>query len=470
MTPDPWLSALQGALQGPPGIETWDALCAVLNAAHDEAALRLALPDALAVVQRWPEDVVRLAPARWVVSISPALQLANTLRVSGFDLSPTYAENTDWFVRLMRAPELRELRSLTIVLIHDIGVALAEAAHLTRLTSLWLHSCDIALDALRSLVCAPHLRGLSELALCSTKLGEEGAAVLANAHLPRLKTLDLRGSQVGAAGMEALATSTWLAHVKHLDLSYTLLGDRGALALAASPELACLSDLMLGGNELGDAGACALAKSTSLVGLVRLNLCDNEIRDLGAEALADSSLAKLVELDLGFNPIGDEGALAFAASPTRASLAILSFHGVGVLAPETAVALLTSPHLPALRTLHILGMGVSFGVEGARALVAAPHAPSLETWNASWWKLGDEGAVVLAQWRGLEHLVSLDLSHNGIGDVGIAALLASPYLHELVSLDVSHNAIGDAGAAALAAAKLPRLRTIKLDSNRLSGA
>lgn len=462
MTPDPWLSALHHALQGPPGIETWDALCVVLNEAPDEGVLRRALPDALAALQHWPEDVVRLAPASWVAPISPALQLANALRVSGFDLSADHVENTAWFVRLMRAPELRGLCALTVILIHDVALALARATHLTSLTSLALHSCDIDMDGLRALVCAPHLRGLNELAL-SMELGEEGASVLAKAHLPRLKTLNLANSQLGAAGMEALATASWLAHVKHLDLSFTQLGDRGAIALAAAPELSCLSDLMLDGNELGDAGACALAKSTSLVELVRLNLCDNEVRDLGAKALADSPLlAKLVELDLGFNPVGDEGALAFAEARTRTSLAVLSFWGAGVYQAETVVALLTSPHLPQLRVLHLLGMGLAMDVECARALVAAPHAPSLETLNASFCKLTDECAVVLAQWRGLEHLVSLDLSHNAIGDVGIAALLASPYLRELVSLDVSSNAIGDAGAVALAAARLPRLRTIKL--------
>jgi hypothetical protein len=59
MTPDPWLSALHHALQGPPGSETWDALCGVLNDANDDDALKRALPAALAALERWPEEVVR---------------------------------------------------------------------------------------------------------------------------------------------------------------------------------------------------------------------------------------------------------------------------------------------------------------------------------------------------------------------------------------------------------------------------
>ncbi len=44
------------------------------------------------------------------------------------------------------------------------------------------------------------------------------------------------------------------------------------------------------------------------------------------------------------------------------------------------------------------------------------------------WMLGDEGVALLAQWRGLRQLVSLDVSHNAIGDSGAAALAAAKLL------------------------------------------
>ena len=86
-------------------------------------------------------------------------------------------------------------------------------------------------------------------------------------------------------------------------------------------------------------------------------------------------------------------------------------------------------------------------------------------------KLGDLGAVALAQSPHLTNLRELDLGYNGIGDAGAEALAQSPYLTNLRELDLEYNGIGAAGAVALAQSPhLTNLRVLNLKKNDLGNA
>lgn len=107
-------------------------------------------------------------------------------------------------------------------------------------------------------------------------------------------------------------------------------------------------------SSLGGPAARVLARSPHLGGLRHLNA-----RGVGFETaefghLAASSFLNLHSLDLGYNPGGDEGALALADSPMTQSLRVLRLQRIA-LTDAGAEALLESPHLHNLQELSLYG-------------------------------------------------------------------------------------------------------------------
>ena len=85
-------------------------------------------------------------------------------------------------------------------------------------------------------------------------------------------------------------------------------GDEEAVQLAAVlPSFARLEELSLGGNQIGDAGAIALAEACRQPELEQLNLYSNQIGDAGMAALAEAiakegACPSLTRIDLDDNP------------------------------------------------------------------------------------------------------------------------------------------------------------------------
>ena len=100
-------------------------------------------------------------------------------------------------------------------------------------------------------------------------------------------------------------------------------GQRGqsgaAEELAASPLLAFVTRLELRGRDLGDAGVAFLAASPHLGGLRELILHHCGIETAGAVALR-ALLTALTWLNLGANDINDDGLAALARSPQLSGL------------------------------------------------------------------------------------------------------------------------------------------------------
>ena len=162
-----------------------------------------------------------------------------------------------------------------------------------------------------------------------------------------------------------------------------------------------LSRLGLDGNHIGDAGAKALAdaaRSGALRALEHLSLSSNSIGRVGVQALAsaatvatvavaasgaDSSLAKLAELNLYDNKLGADGCAALSDELGRGALASLRrlFLGANAIGTEgckrfAACLLLDedgdgSGALPELRTLHLYRNGI--GKDGIVQLGKALH-------------------------------------------------------------------------------------------------
>lgn len=135
---------------------------------------------------------------------------------------------------------------------------------------------DLGVGALRAIAAAelPHLRSLH---LLRTRPTEDEVRTLAEARfLPELRCLSLGGNYLPPAVAAVLAGSP-VTNLTVLDLRENRLGDRGAAALANSPHLGKLAHLDLSQNIIEDDGADALAESPHLGGLIWLDLYGNVI-------------------------------------------------------------------------------------------------------------------------------------------------------------------------------------------------
>jgi uncharacterized protein (TIGR02996 family) len=163
----------------------------------------------------------------------------------------------------------------------DDHAMLAASPYLLRLRSLDLAPGFFGED-LALLLGSPNLANVATLRLRPSEdnshVGPEAlAALAANAHLTRLRELDL-GDNIEWPGDEAvavLAGAGWLARLQRLCLYGVDLTDDGVATLAALPALSQLRELDLSGNYLGDAGALSLIQSPHLSALWVLDLRDN---------------------------------------------------------------------------------------------------------------------------------------------------------------------------------------------------
>jgi hypothetical protein len=127
------------------------------------------------------------------------------------------------------------------------------------------------------------------VANCSIK--EAGAKALAEGTAFRALTpLDLRENKIGDAGAAALAQGHF-PELRHLTLAKCGIGDVGAIALASSPLLATVDVLDIHSNRIGDAGAKALLESPHL-GRVR------ELRGIAPAELQRDRMLRGIEVEV----------------------------------------------------------------------------------------------------------------------------------------------------------------------------
>jgi uncharacterized protein (TIGR02996 family) len=380
---------------------------------------------------------------------------------------------------LERAPVLfarAPIRTARLSRAADRIVELAASVHLERLTGLALPSGPGALGPTGAwyLADSPHLAELRSLDLAANALGDEGVALLVGSRgLANLVSLNLRGNLVTDGGVETIAASPHLPALKTLNLSENRIGLRGVEALLGARRFETVN---LHGNGTTAAMLAVLTRAGKLTWL--------------ATAGRDGD----VLLDLCRRALGDEGAVALAASPQLAGVRTLLLRGSQL----TAFALRQfseSPHARGLRTLDVSNNAVadagvvlatgggltglrSLGVRynrvgdaGVAALARSSDFADLDTLDLSSNLVGPRGAAALARSRHMANLSTLYLMYNQIGDEGAAALADSPHLGRLEALDIRFNHVGDPGARRLAASRsLGGLRSLVIWGNDLGPA
>jgi uncharacterized protein (TIGR02996 family) len=298
------------------------------------------------------------------------------------------------------------------------------------------------------------LASLRRLRMTGARVGERGVASLVSGRgCAQLAMLDLTGNTLGPAAVGALAGAGQLQPAV-LRLASCELSRPSVEALAQAPWLAELEELDLGGNELRDPGAIALAQ-VPFSRLRRLALASCSIGKHGARSLLRSAhLARLRQLRLHENPIGDGGAVAIARSRMR-SIEDLDLQRCAI-GDGGVSELAGSPNLRAVRRWRLGGNLI--GDVGARAIAESIHTRGLISLDLARCQVGDEGAVALA--ANAPPSLELALAQNRIGDAGAAALVESPVRAVTLSGDLLSESMRDRvrerfGDGALSARPLP---------------
>lgn len=344
----------------------------------------------------------------------------------------------------------------------DEGVrAITRSPYLTTLTTLDLGNSQVTDAAVRGLLTAKTLANLESVNLGFAELGP--AAFEVPDGPTRWRELNLKGSQIGDAGLAALARCPQLSGLVRLRLQNCNVGGAGVAALAGSPLAGELRDLDLADNDVAAEGAYHLARA-DWPHLHTLDLGGNGLGPEGAKHLAEAAgLSALVELKLRDNKVTDAGAAALAGAGWAAGLRRLDV-AANDLGPAAAAAL-PGPHLRGLTEL-LLGKN-PLGPDGVAALVRADW-PALTDLDLAGTNARDGGAAALAGADVFGRLIRLKLDSCDIGGAGVAALAAAP-ASDLGELDLSFNAgFGDGGARALVGAAWPALRSLGLGACKIA--
>lgn len=146
---------------------------------------------------------------------------------------------------------------------------------------------------------APWLAQLRSMNLQMTRIGNEGAAQLAQFHLPAIERLDLGMCGIDANGLAALVENRTLWRLRGLSLNLNPIKSAGLQQMLAAPMTAVqqweLEELELAYCSLDTLAAERLAASTTLPRLKRLNVRANKIQAAGWTQLSNSPLAKQLE-------------------------------------------------------------------------------------------------------------------------------------------------------------------------------
>jgi len=259
-----------------------------------------------------------------------------------------------------------------------------------------------------------------------------------------IESLDLACVRVGEA--RALAESDWLERIT--SLSFT----QGTSAqvvrpLLASPHLTRLTELRLGPEFTTPSAVSAVVRSRVFKRLTSLGVRSDSRGGgpMARELVQLSHPPALKKLDLSGNRLTSEvvGPLVTSEAVTAVEELDLSENNLGA---EGLVAL-AAGNLPALRSLHLLRSRPQ--EDGVAALVRARFFPELRSLSLGGGHLGPAAAFAFAD-SPADNLRVLDLRENRIGDRGAISLAENPRLANLIQLDLAETKIGDAGAEALA--------------------
>ncbi len=274
-------------------------------------------------------------------------------------------------------------------------------------------------DRLARIVAAHRgLAGIQVLNLRETTVTDAGLVeILRSPQMARLWQLGIQDTPVGDRSLATLAAEGTMIHLRDLVIAGGRVTDVGLAALGDSARLRSLSNLNFWKNRLADKTGEILARSPVFRGLKALALQENDLGAPAARSLSEGKFPLLERLDLGQNPLGREGVAALAA---LRNLPLRELNLVSTGAGDAGVkAILGAPWVHQLRRLYLGANGL--GDEAAIAL-AATDLPALAELSLDQNGITDHGATALSRAKHWPSLSYLGVGGNRFGRGAIAAL------------------------------------------------
>jgi Ran GTPase-activating protein (RanGAP) involved in mRNA processing and transport len=238
----------------------------------------------------------------------------------------------------------------------------------------------------------------------------QAGSVAAASHLTVLRLFNNTVKREGCQAVRDLLLSPACPHLQHLTLQAARIGNRGAAFLAQGLQTnTTLRSLQLNDNHIGVAGGEAIGTSLRVnTTLIELSLADNPL-GLGVQAIASAlSVSRLAELDLSSTKLGSEkmATVAHALKSNTVLTALnISHNAAGQRGAEALAAML--PHNKTLKTLDLSFNGI---LDNGAATLAAVTQMSLSDLDLSGNGVGEPGArafALRAHWRALPKVASL---------------------------------------------------------------
>jgi len=213
---------LRALINGPKTEHQWALVCDMIEVVYEldpERIIEQWMPYLRQATGRWPRRIKR-APSHWLEHSEALLGIFDVLTLRGDPIGD------------------------------DGALALAASDHLHSLTYLDISGANITARGLAYICDSGSFTSLEVLGVWDNPLGDDGAEVLAEAHLPRVERLYVRGAGITDDGAMALAVTKSWPRLRTLNLEYNLIGDAGARALVSmgSGVMPSLERLLLRGN------------------------------------------------------------------------------------------------------------------------------------------------------------------------------------------------------------------------------
>ncbi len=243
----------------------------------------------------------------WLAGVERAQDIELSTYPDG-NLSPKRARE------LVRAVEGRKLRTLRFNRFEASAEALSvlvRAPGLERVSAIQLVDSTLSVDAFRALA-GGAFRGVRFLNLNETQLRDDQLAVLADANsFANVEWLSLARNQLSATGVRSVVDSKTFANLRFLRLDGNTLGLEAATALA-NASLPKLTELSLRGVKIDDQALSALVTGALAKQLATLDLRDNPLTREGVGEVAGSgqvTLSGTPTLETPFRSAWDAGTI-----------------------------------------------------------------------------------------------------------------------------------------------------------------
>ncbi|MBK03812.1 MAG: hypothetical protein CL920_10755 [Deltaproteobacteria bacterium] len=259
---------------------------------------------------------------------------------------------------------------------------------------------------------------------------------LSSPHIKQLRQLRITELPLGKQRTEIFDALDECRSLESFALIECALKKKDIVRLAKSIWFRRLRKIFLYRNELGGDGLVRLLNALDSEKLEELRVMSNFLGDGAVEAFGNRTFSSLKVLDLSFNQLDQEAAIAIAEGASFPSLESLSLDGNSIRRFGLE-AWLDAGHFHHLRRLTLSACELD---PGAAELLATSSALSaLQTLFLHYNKLTDKGVIALSKAASLSSLQTLNLSSTSMHDEGVFAILESelfPSLRKLICREV----------------------------------